>query len=135
MSRFVLLLFVTVVSLGCGRRAYPVEGAVTFDGKPLEGGTIAFDTGEAGQPEVTQPIVNGRYATTLFMSGEPRGVAVRIVGHWKTGRKIPVGPPAPPSELTDEIAQTPQKFNQPGAFTISPQPGEASTFDFALKKS
>jgi len=117
---------------GCGNPPLPVEGTVTVNGKPAIGGAVAFDVGDGSRPETIAPITRGRYAALVpAASGKP--VAVRVQAAWKTGRRVPVGPPAPPNEMTDEVALTPEKYNHPGAFSATFERGKVNRFDFDLK--
>ena len=74
---FLLSLFCCFVFAGCGGDALvPISGNVTFDGVPVEEGTITFmpetGTGTSG----SAPISNGRYSVRV----EPGRMIVQIFG-------------------------------------------------------
>lgn len=80
-----LLAFSTL--LGCGGsdgpRRYTVEGTVTFDGKPVPAGDIAFepDTSKGNQgPAGYADIKNGRYVTSSGKGAVGGPHIVRING-------------------------------------------------------
>lgn len=62
---FIVLFCIPVVGGGCGRGVsvpkYPVSGAVTFDGSPVEKGSITFDAADMSTPPAMGGIENGRY--------------------------------------------------------------------------
>lgn len=65
MHRHLLFLIVLGILAGCGGpKTFPVEGTVTFDGKPVPKGMVTFspdtEKGNDGRPSVTV-IENGNY--------------------------------------------------------------------------
>ena len=59
-----ILLGVVCVATGCGPRVR-IEGTVTLDGAPVDGGTISFFQGTgAGSDKGNAGIVNGKYQVT-----------------------------------------------------------------------
>lgn len=82
---FIVVAAVALVCAGCGGRRgpprYPVTGAVTYAGRPLAAGRIAFEPetarGNRG-PAGYGDIVNGRYTTyrTMGAVGGPHRVVI-----------------------------------------------------------
>jgi len=66
MRRVLGILPVAVLAvLGCdsGPATYPVSGSVSWNGKPIETGYIAFVAEDGQTSPATSKIVNGRYET------------------------------------------------------------------------
>src|SRR5262245_19878905 len=53
--------FVLLAVAGCGERTYPVSGRVTFEGKPIESGSIIFEAADGGPGMASGGIQNGKY--------------------------------------------------------------------------
>ncbi len=102
---------------GCGGAGGPDRGAVTgtvsFEGKPIDQGSILFVpvAGKAGSSSGAA-ITDGK-----FQIPKEKGPVVgmnRVEVHWprKTGRKKEVGSPAPPGTMIDEVEEAiPATFN------------------------
>ena len=129
----VFVLFLLPSLHGCGRgdgiQRVTVSGSVTFRGQPVEVGQIRFvpESGTAA-PLVTEPIADGRYATST--SG---GVAA---GHYRVEIRAfdssapkPMGPGDPPwPQLLAE------KYNARSQLTANVESDEREkTLDFHLK--
>jgi hypothetical protein len=88
----ILAIAIAAVAAGCGQRAvsrYKVAGSVTFQGRPVEQGSISFDPlagsgGDAGLRGIGggfAPIQGGRYDTALAGRGHAGGPhRVTVVG-------------------------------------------------------
>jgi hypothetical protein len=106
-----LLLALALVGLaGCGGGA-SIQGTVTLDGAPVDGGAIRFTPsgGEGTASGVGAPIVGGKYSITgqKFAPG-----SYRVDINWKkpTGRQIPT--PGDPGMKMDETAEAiPATYN------------------------
>ena len=61
--RIVAAGFVVAMLLvaGCGERTYKVSGTVTFDGKPVENGTIVFEAADSGAGLANSGIKDGKF--------------------------------------------------------------------------
>jgi hypothetical protein len=60
--------------IGCGDshiKTFPVEGAITYKGKPVPGGSIMFQPKDAKEaPAATADIKNGRYVLKTYKDGD-----------------------------------------------------------------
>jgi hypothetical protein len=122
------------LQIGCGDGRVRVTGSVTFGGKPVEEGTIAFEPANGQGPSTGGPITDGVYDLT----GDARATAgekiVRIIASSKTGRKIPVPPPAPPGTMIEERIQgIPKQYNDQSSLRVEITPGKDNTHNFDLK--
>lgn len=114
--KFICLLFcVLVLVAGCdsGPRLLPVFGTVSFEGKPIEKGTIEFiPTDGTSGPSTGGSIKAGRYQVAVAHGLRNDGVyQVRITALKKTGKTVPniMQAGGPPVELEDNFI--PPKYN------------------------
>lgn len=118
-----------LLAAGCGR-SVNIEGEVTFDGQPVESGSISFEPADGQGPTAGGAIEGGRYAVSGQSGGKK---VVRIRATRKTGRQIETGPPAPPGHMVDEVeSYIPAKYNSQSTLTCEVAAGGASRHDFAL---
>jgi hypothetical protein len=118
--------------IGCGKGGATVEGRVTFDGQPVEAGTIVFEPADGAGPSAGGAIENGRYRLAGDAGVTPGKKTVRITAMRKTGRQIEEGPPAPPGTMVDEIEQfIPATYNTNSSLQVDVTGGQ-STHDFVL---
>lgn len=129
-----LLLFgALLVVVGCGSSHLKVEGTVTFDGQPVQEGSISFEPKDGQGRDFGAKIEGGHYSIN-----SPPGVAagemvVRIRAFRKTGKKIPAGPPHPPDTMIDEIVQAPPRYNTKSNLAANLAAGQVNRFDFKLE--
>ena len=119
----ILLVFLTICAAGCnsGPRSVPIFGSVSFEGKPIEKGTIELIPidGTPG-PSTGGPIVDGRYDVAAAHGPREGGVyQVRITALKKTGKTMPniMKPGGPPVELEDNFI--PPKYNRESTLKIT----------------
>lgn len=119
---------------GCGGTDLAtVEGNVTFDGQPVEQGTIAFEPADGLGPVTGGTIENGKYRLAGQAGVPPGKKTVRISAVRKTGRQVEAGSPAPPGTMVEEIEPyIPAGYNQNSTLTCEVSAG-AVTQDFDLK--
>ncbi|WP_143393609.1 hypothetical protein [Fimbriiglobus ruber] len=104
---------VGLAAAGCGDgpTRVPVEGTVSFDGRPVADGAITFIPADNRGPTAGARIVDGRYAiprATGIGVGEYR---VEIVGNRETGKTV--RDPSDPSRRTTLTEQyVPEKYNR-----------------------
>src|SRR5438876_9410259 len=89
--------------LGCSGNLATVEGNVTFDGQPVEKGSIIFEPADGVGPVAGGTIENGKYRLNWEEGLVPGKMIVRISAVRPTGRKIKAGPPGPPGKMGDEV--------------------------------
>ena len=127
----VLLLALALVGLaGCGAPA--IQGTVTLDGAPVDGGAIRFTPsgGEGTAGSAGAQIIGGKYVikgTTLAPG------SYRVDINWKkpTGRKVPT--PGDAGTTMDETAEAiPAIYNQKSTLKADITSG-SNTKDFELK--
>lgn len=130
--------FATVFALtfcaGCGSGRSPVSGEVTFDGKPVQEGTITLEPAD-GQGQTTGgKIADGKYYLAGDAAPLPGKKTVRIFAVRKTGRRIPAGPPSPPDTMVEEIERyIPSAYNIQSILTCEITDQGAKQLDFPLK--
>ena len=77
---------------------------------------------------IIQRVFHAQWLTTL---GEK---IVRIIASCKTGRKIPIPPPARPGTMIDERIQCiPKQYNEQSTLRVQITPGKDNTHNFDLK--
>jgi len=128
---FVALVLLAPIALtGCGPTRVPLQGSVTYDGKPIESGTVVFVPED---PKIAKPgavITNGKYAFEPATAPTPGKYKVQITRNEKTGVKKPNGL----GGTTEETKQTlPEKYNTKSELTYEVKADE-KTKDFALTK-
>jgi hypothetical protein len=120
------LLFLLAACAGCGSGLVTVEGDVTFDGQPVEQGTIVFEPADGAGPSAGGSIEAGAYRLSGESGVAPGNKTVRITATRKTGRQIEAGPPQPPGTMVDETETVQQTF------TREVTAGGAGRHDFEL---
>lgn len=136
--RMLCALSLGIVLCGCGGGSdyegptrFPLSGKVTFDGQPIDGGSIAFlPQGGTGRP-AGGLITNGAYSIPEGQ-GVPEGAyRVEILWGRPTGNKILDAEDT--GEMIDETAQViPARYNSNSELTANVAAG-TTTFDFDLK--
>lgn len=130
MSRCLLVLCLASACLsGCskptGPQEFRVQGAVTFDGQPVETGRILFRQTDGAQKAFSGEIKNGSYS----LNAEPGQMRVEILA----SRPIPGkfdnsnGTPEPVGEM-----YIPKKYNDQSELTAKVDGSGNNTFPFEL---
>jgi len=129
-----LILFVMLsLVIGCSQAPYPVKGSVTYNGKPVEEGTITFEPADGNGPPLGGAIQNGEYDFIAPIETNNKFI-VRILGMRKTGRRIEAGMPAPKGTMVDEVERfIPASYNEKSTLSASLPPANADRIDFNLK--
>jgi len=134
-----LSLFVLLgTAVGCGESGVEraeVQGNVTFDGTPVESGTISFIPIEGTQgPSAGGAITDGSYHIPPDKGPVIGKHRVQIVGTRKTGKQMKAGPEAEdPNAIIDEIEMfIPPEYNTRSELTVDVEPG-TNEFDFDLE--
>jgi len=100
------LLGVTLC-FGCSGRFSTVSGKVTFDGEPVEKGTISFLPADGHGSTAADLIAAGQFSVRVG----PGKYKVQINGFRKVGQR-PASPGDPSSPMVDELEQiVPERYN------------------------
>src|SRR6267378_1002899 len=107
-----LLGLALVLVAGCGGSGSAVEGTVTLDKEPVDGGMILFFTeaGKGGKDAGRADIVGGNYSIGAGKGPPPGKYRVEIVWHKKTGKQV-VSKGDPPNMEDETIQVIPEKYN------------------------
>jgi hypothetical protein len=118
-------VFVVMCLAGCGggEKTYKVSGTVTFDGKPVESGTISFESAAGGAGVASSGITGGKYE----LQSKAGKKKVQITA----SRPLPgkEKEPTPPME-----SYIPVKYNTMTELTKEVSASAENRFDFDLKK-
>ncbi len=132
--RMIILLIITLFMGGCGSNRFPVAGEVTFDGKPVEQGTISLEPVDRQGPTTGGKIINGKYRLEGDAAPLPGKKTVRISASRKTGRKISAGSLAQKGEMVEEIERyIPDIYNKKTTLTCEIGSQATNQIDFHLK--
>jgi hypothetical protein len=118
---------------GCAGNRGAVQGTVTFDGRPIDGGRIFFvpQGDPVGRPMVHAVIKEGKYYLPASQGPELGRHRVEIVWHQKPGTGQA---PAEPGLVTDDMVQIiPLAYNRNSTLFVDVERG-TNNFDYALKK-
>jgi hypothetical protein len=109
----------------------PVSGKITYDGKPIDGGTIAFDPKAEGLRPTGGPIVNGEYNVPLEKGGNAGPYLIKISWPQPTGKKFKDDDTG---EMMDEMKEAiPKKYNEASTLEVTLSE-EDHVFDYDLAK-
>jgi hypothetical protein len=126
-------VIVAVALAGCNNGRSPIEGAVTFDGKPVEEGVISLEPTDGQGPTTGGKIVDGKYELIGDAAPLPGKKLVRISAMRKTGRQIP-RQFAPPGTMIDEtVTFIPGIYNTESTLTCEISRDGAKQINFNLK--
>lgn len=121
--------------VGCGGQGvdgrYPLNGTVTFQGKPLDKGTIEFSTTDRSQL-TGATIENGKYSVPAEQGLKPGKYTVRISA---TEEAATGGAPPPPGpENANQVAKEriPEAYNLDSKITVDVKESGANKFDFDI---
>ena len=104
-SRFCLVAATSWILLaaGCGPKLLTIEGTVTWDGSPVETGTISFLPADGQGPTIGGEVKLGSYRIEAEKDAALGAKTVSIMGIRKTGKMIEAGRPAPAGTMVDEL--------------------------------
>lgn len=129
----VAAIMLMILDAGCKPARFPVRGAVTFDGQPVEEGTISFEPADGQGGTTGGKIVAGKYEITGPAAPMPGKKIVRIFAARKTGRKVPAEMSIS-SEMVDEIERyIPEIHNTQSTLSCEIAARGVSQIDFHLK--
>ncbi|MDR2114762.1 MAG: hypothetical protein LBP87_00115 [Planctomycetaceae bacterium] len=99
MKRFLFLILIIFVFIGCGQRVHEIEGNITLDDKPLVSGYIVFFGNSGKGVEGGARIVDGKYVGKAASGMN----LVKVQGFFKNDKPIP-DPDFPGSFITTQKA-------------------------------
>jgi hypothetical protein len=129
-----LALLTSGLISGCDGKRASVQGTVTYNGQPVNGGRIFFlPEGEpVGRPTVHATIRQGNYSLAAAQGPELGRHRVEIVWHKKPGKQEQA--PVQPGLITDDMEQViPAVYNSKTTLSVDVRRG-TNTCDFALKE-
>jgi hypothetical protein len=131
--RWLLICFCLLLS-GCFASTPIVEGTVTLDGTPIDGGGILLHpVNSSTGANVGRDITAGKFR--FAGSSSPAVGKHRVVIHWvrKTGRMVPVPTNPNGPERIEEIDDTvPAKYNTQSTLEVEVKPG-VNRFEWKLE--
>lgn len=131
------VLLIMACGCGSGPKTLRVSGKVTYDGKPLENGSIVFvPVADDKAPGAGGPIMDGVYDIPAS-SGPLQGVKYRveISAMRKTGRKLP-NIMTPDASTMEEVENyIPGIYNGQSTLETTVMPENAAKQDFTLVAS
>jgi hypothetical protein len=135
--RWFLVLCVAIAGCGepeySGATRYPLSGKVTYDGEPIDLGSIAFLPTSGGDQRVSGgEIIDGAYSVEEARGANAGKYRVQIRWQKRTGKQVK---DAWTDEMVDERAEgLPAKFHDSTELTAEVSPAQR-TFDFHLKSN
>lgn len=135
-SALPVLVVLCFALAGCSSASRaPVEGTVTLDGKPVDGGVIVFAPEEYRGGGVERTVVKADINGGKYSLDAAHGPVVgnyRVEIHWKrkTGRQIPSD--EPPGTKEEEMEVIPRVYHEGSRTVVEIKPGE-NKFDYPLK--
>jgi len=130
--RSVLVLAVLSACAGCARNPR-IEGNVTLDGAPVDGGTIIFFQGTGpGSDKGNAPIVGGKYVIEGERARNLTPGTYRVEIFWQ--RRIAKQDPNSPNVDTNPAVEQPipKKYNGPESTLTREVQSGTNKFDFDL---
>ncbi len=124
-----------LVLSGCGshKGGTAVEGSVTLDGQPVDGGTITFVPDDPLTKPVVADIKAGKYALDSSHGPTPGKNRIQINWKKKTGRQKPSNDP--PNMIDEEFEYIPDEYSAHSHHERDIKSGENNKFDFAIVSS
>ena len=129
----VATIAVLAICPGCHRGRFPIQGEVTFNGKPVDDGTISLDPIDGKGPTTGGPISAGKYQLTGDAAPLPGKKIVRISAVRKTGRKVPDGFSATGAMLDEIERYLPDVYNARSTLSCEVTDHGPTQIDFHLK--
>ena len=127
-----LILVACLPLVGCGGDgAVKVQGSVSFDGKPIQNGSITFEPEDRKGPSQGQAIANGSYTLDGPNKVPPGTKVVRIEAFGPSGKKTSIAPGS--TQMVDAMHQyVPEKYNLKSELKKTVEPGKDNVIDFDL---
>lgn len=133
-SLWLLCLGLPLLS-ACGGSGPSLSGQITFNGKPIENGSISLEPiKDTKGPTAGTSIAAGKYMVTSTSGLVPGTYRVKIRAAIPTGKKIAADSPAPPGTMIDETDDLPKQYNDESTLECTIAPG-ANQKNFELTTS
>lgn len=124
-----MLVFSSLVAIGCGPKRPVVEGTVTLDGVPIDAGTIMLIPGDGKGPTTGTGITAGRYRVETAVG--PKKVWINFAQNDGTKMLDPGGS----GQMIDRsVESVPARYNTKTELEITIKPG-LNTHDLTLEGS
>lgn len=120
-----------LLPVGCGSGAPSVEGNVTFDGQPVDGGMIKFVPVDGGDAGGQVDIKGGRYASEPSWKLPPGKYRVEVNWHERTWKPAP-NKSDPGAVVAESKQRIPNKYNSKSELTVDLKAGSNSGVNFDL---
>jgi len=143
-NRSLLIAFAIILTAcGCGPGRDPhgrqaISGSVTFQGKPLDPGTIQFIPADPAKESGGGSLIReGRYQIPREQGLAPGTYRVVITSPEPNNTDLPISPPGAPGIKMPPLAleRIPPKFNRDSKVTVDVTEGGANSFDFNLDET
>jgi hypothetical protein len=133
LSVFAGVVIALLICDGCGSDRIPLSGEITFDGKPVQKGSITLEPVDRQGATTGGEIVEGKYQLVGDAAPLPGKKIVRISAIRKTGRMIAAGPPLPSGAMVEEmIRYIPERYNTQTTLTCEVSRDGSKKIDFTL---
>jgi len=133
MARRSSWLWLTILLAGCGGPT-SLTGKVSYDGKPIEKGTITFEPVDGHGQATGGTIEGGKYEPQGPAAPSPGKQLVKIRGLKKTGKTMKAGPPFPPDKvIEEEIEYIPAEFNTKSVLSVEIDGSGVKDFELPAK--
>jgi hypothetical protein len=134
----ILLLIVVAQSplVGCSAKPYegkpriPLTGKVTYDGKPIDGGTISFIPTDESNRVSGGPLIQGAYSVPEAKGANSGSYRVEVRWPQPTGKKYK--DPDTLETYSEQKESMPKKYNTQSELTADVSETK-NQFDFDLK--
>ena len=136
---FLVISVVAILTVGCGKKTNPegredIRGTITFNGKPLDVGTIRFDpTGSDYAAGGSGPIHLGKYELTGIEGVKPGQYKVCFFASWDYDLRT--GQPADentPDGGVYKVKRIPPEFNTNSTLEFEVVQGKRNVFNYDI---
>ena len=130
---FIVGAFALLFLAGCGPRAATIKGTATFDGIPIEEGSISFlpEPGTESR-KASAAILQGAFEVPAERGPMPGKFRIEISWVKKTGKKIASADPGMP-DVDERIEAIPARYNTESTLVREITPGD-NKLEFALER-
>jgi len=128
----ILALLAASVLAGCSSDNHrAISGEVSYNGEPVDGGSIVFLPSGGEGPKGAAEIVGGKYSIPAQQGLPPGTCRVEITWAKPTGKQIPSGDPG--MMMEERIEAIPAQYNSASTLSVEITAGE-NVHNFPLGK-